>query len=587
MRYGVTQRANALLALALVATTATAPACSLLIDSDTYVLREDAGARDAGPDSGEPTDGGPEDGGPDQGTLVCGSGVCPADQFCHEGECLDCLTNAHCANNLCDPVTGTCLDPVTSCDACGGSDACVDHPNGGGKVCLECDRDADGFPSSWSLCSGEAPGRPRDCDDANGQRFPGAAPICGDTVMQGCPAPAYDDVLGFLGGTIEEFGRLPNLQVEVGVDPMVQLSTVAREGAYLARPGDDEDAARWVFGFVYNGEAEVRSIQIRGFRPDTGTYDWDTVGGPLRNLANWPIDTGKTRAFAMDAFAGTFRYAAAGDIASVATVNLMQHSGSGIETLSTVTEPAGFLAPLAIIGGTTPQLISRIDRQVPVVDGRRLWSQTNDTTTGAFTVIPGPGTFLLDAEGDHVFYTPSGRATGEAWDGVAAQGVNTGGSAGITSLMTGPSRFSRDPATGTITGLLPYADGLRVVRFVCTGPGLANCTSTATAIQPHLQNLTVFDMEVLNDVIYVIHVQGKQLMLDIFTHSALTLVRRTPVSIPLIREQDVPLPVTRVSSVDTHIQMGSLHAEIVVGALIDTGTSGTLMATGLRACAER
>lgn len=583
MRYGLTRVANALLTLALLASVTSAPACSLIIDSDTYVSREDAGPRDAGPDTGEPTDGSTSD----QGSVVCGSQFCADDEFCRDNQCVECLTNQHCTNNLCDPAGGVCLDPVSTCDACGANEACVDHPNGGGKVCVKCDQDGDGFPSTWSLCAGEAPGRARDCDDTNAQRFPGAAPICSDAVIQGCPSPEYDNVRSFLGGTIEEFGRLPNVQVEVDVDPMVQLSTVAREGDYLGRQGDDGDAARWVFGFVNNGEAEVRSLQIREFQPSSGTYRWDTVGGPLRNVTNWPIGAGMTRAFAMDAFAGTFRYAAAGDSTGSADVYLMSDAGGVIEVEHTIPEPAGFLPPLAITGGTMPQLIYRIDRVVPMTDQRRLLAQTTDATTGVTSIIPGSGTFLLDAEGDYVFYTPTGRATGEVWDGVATQVVNTGSPAGVTTLMTGPSRFSRDPATGAITGLLPYADGLRVVRFVCTGPGLDNCTSTATGVQPHLQNLAVFDMEILNDVIYVIHVQNKQLMLDIFTHSSLMLMRRTAASIPLIRESDVPLPVTRVNSVETHIQTGSLHAEIVIGALFDTGTSGTLMATSLRACSSR
>ncbi|MCA9535099.1 MAG: hypothetical protein KC593_15515 [Myxococcales bacterium] len=563
--------------------------CSLIIDSNQYVERGDAGARDMGgadmsaTDMGD-TDTGVVDQGTDQGPVECNGLTCQVGQFCLNDQlCADCRSNSDCANGVCDQLVGSCVDPVGSCGDCGPGFTCVDHPMSG-KACIKCDRDGDSFVSSWNLCNSVAAGRPRDCDDGDAQRFPGAVPMCADGFLQGCPTPQFDNLVSVIGGAIVELGQLPVFRVAENVPARPQLSTVARAGDYLARPNDDPNAARWVFGFITGGEAELHAIQYRGWNSDLEMHLFDQQGGPLIAGAGWPIEAGKTEAFTVDTFAGSFRFGVAGQVAGERRAVLMQQSGSGFTVSSNVVAEAGFLAPLAIIGGTQADLVYRVDRAVAIGNQRRLVAQVSGQHTSATTVLPDANDFLLDAEGDYVFYTPNGRLTGEVWNGIANAAANTGGP--VASLMSGPARFSRDRATGLVTGILPYVDGVRVVRYACTGAGLDNCASTATSVQSILPGLTTFDFEVHNGVIYLVTAMGNRVVADVLTlDGSLLLTRRTPSAITLIDGASAGQTLSSIVSVETDIDVGTNHVEIVVGAAAESDTAGVLiLGTSVRAC---
>ncbi len=560
--------------------------CSLIIDSSEYVAETDAGVVDSGAVDMGALDTGPADGGDvDQGSVTCGTAVCSGNtphcvalNFCGE-----CLQNSHCANSVCDTLTGSCIDPIPDCTTCAGAnDVCVDHPGGSGKACIRCDRDSDGFTANWNLCDGVAPaGRPRDCNDGDAQQFPGISPICADGALQGCPAPEFDGLIQHLGADVVEFGRTQVYVVANGIGRDAQLSTVARRGDYLSLPGDQANAARWVFGYIDGGEAYLSAVQERGFNPVSGQFGWNVAGGMMRGTSGWPFDANEVTAFTLDAPGDSFRFGGAGKVGGApSTVLMAQNISNGVDILASAAETAGFMPPLALIG---PETQSDLVFRQGSTNSRMLHAQRSGQTQTA-PLLPDAQDYVLDAEGDHVFFNTNSGAVAY-WDGTATLGRNVDGTV-IGASAVGPARFSSDGAGRTI-GLVPYLNGVRVVFLNCTGGGLDNCDTVSTVIQPLLQNMTTFDFEVHDGVLYVAYAAGDSVFLHVLSMSMNgTLTQRTSNPLRIIGPMDLSPAVQSMIAVETDIHRGPNHFEIVVGAVGSTNSGATagILGTGLRAC---
>lgn len=145
--------------------------CSLLLERSEYVgaAEGDAGPGPMDDDAGTPppaTDAGCE----------CGGDT----PFCAGERCVQCTADVHCTGRAtCDTAAGACVSSCASADECGTNEACVE-----GR-CAPCDADGDGFARDLADCDPAAEGA-LDCDDADPSVHPGAVPICGDGVRQGC-----------------------------------------------------------------------------------------------------------------------------------------------------------------------------------------------------------------------------------------------------------------------------------------------------------------------------------------------------------------------------------------------------------------
>ncbi|MBK7773129.1 MAG: hypothetical protein IPI43_03175 [Sandaracinaceae bacterium] len=559
--------------------------CSLVVDSGQYVARTDAGP----PEDSGTEDGSVEDqGSVDQGPITCNGTVCEQGQYCvDDNSCVECLVDTHCANGLCDPTLGVCINPETDCGACNPDEICTGHP-AGGFACLNCDRDQDGFLSTLSLCDAIFP----DCNDLDAQQYPGAAPKCGDGLFQGCATPEYDSLRALLP-TIAEIARMPVQLVseELAVDS--QLSTVAMPGDYFDELTGDPNAAYWVFGFRTNdSEAQVSRTQYEGFNSSTVLHEWEGLATRMSNRVGWPIDAGKVTGFTVDGSAGYLNYAASGDVALLgeARVYLIADDGTNLIETANELQSAGFRPPLAIIGGTNPDVIYR-DDNAGFSGYSRLRSLRSGAATAAWVTIPSDLEFTLDGEGEHVFWRNAEGLTGEVWDAVATTPDTVAAPPTVAAVMTGPARFSRDPTTGRLIGILPYDSGLRVVEYTCTAPGLDNCTAVASDIQSVLPALTHFDFEVLSGAIYLFSAglgDGLlEIQLSVFTLDDALGLNSVLGPMPFISSNNPEVgTLFGVYAIESALQVGSGHAEIVVGTSVNRGAV-SLAASGLRFCVSQ
>lgn len=311
-------------------------------------------------------------------------------------------------------------------------------------------------------------------------------------------------------------------------------------------------------------------------------------GAPLHGSPGWPFDENEVTAFTLDATGETgpgrrfYRFGAAGKIGGDSNTVLLAQSMSNpglIDEISRAAETVGFLPPLAIIGTATD--FDLIFRSGGFAGNRMLHSQPEGQTAVA-PVAPDAVAYVYEAEGEHIFYRTNAGSIGY-WDGVANAGrtvdmTGTGGNA------VGPARFATD-GMNTV-GLIPYLTGVRVVSFGCPGGMFDNCETVTSDIQPVLPNMNVFDFELRDNVLFVAFAMGDSVMLHVLTLNAGTLSVRTPQALRIIGPNDSNPTLQSIVAVETDINVGPNHVEIVVGAAAATtgGPSAAIVATALRAC---
>ncbi len=250
--------------------------------------------------------------------------------------------------------------------------------------CVACDADGDGTYAPDSTCDAMAGDAARDCDDDDGDIYPGAPPVCGDGKINGCDAGPESFRTALSVGEIGALGveritpmvtgdDLSSLALDVTADtgavaPVVVMAwaTESNGGRFLA--ADPNDLSRLsAFGIGIDTVAvDLRSISdtgavIRALRQGT------TAGVELTTIAfsaTDPTTLGTPAGYAFDD--GPCASAAeAGDIASNLVVDatgaavwLLGGSARGVhvtdaDVVSCFTMPAGAYR----LAGTTSEVV--------------------------------------------------------------------------------------------------------------------------------------------------------------------------------------------------------------------------------------
>ena len=125
----------------------------------------------------------------------------------------------------------------------------------------------------------------------------------------------------------------------------------------------------------------------------------------------------------------------------------------------------------------------------------------------------------------------------------------------------------------------------------CTAPGLDNCTAVASDIQSVLPALTHFDFEVLSGAIYLFSAglgDGLlEIQLSVFTLDDALGLNSVLGPMPFISSNNPEVgTLFGVYAIESALQVGSGHAEIVVGTSVNRGAV-SLAASGLRFCVSQ
>lgn len=217
------------------------PGCSLLLGSASFAAGVDAGVdasapRDAAADAAQRLDSGARDAGP----PCAGDGDCGGDdEICESGSCVS------------------------------------------------CDADRDSFYDGRAGCSLLRNGAPADCDDSAATVYPGAAPICGDGLLNGCLEMPTTITMAL---DAQEIGVLPPVEI-YRTGPGVDIQSLSL--AAVTSAGGARDAAVAVLLFAGGThEPAILPFDHQAIAPTTSMVPaptarpWESV----RSVEVWSAD---------------------------------------------------------------------------------------------------------------------------------------------------------------------------------------------------------------------------------------------------------------------------------------------------------
>lgn len=418
----------------------------------------------------------------DGSMLDASVGSCTADRIATctaAGEFCDPATGgcvANCTNAICMALSATtpiCNASGTACVGCTGDIQCGASGLCESGACVECDGDDDGFPSDEGRCSEVRPLLPRDCRNDDPSIYPGALPICNNTIDESCAGPE-----GIAGGLANEFGRYAPVSVPfpIGTDRPSRLRI------FMLEPGR-------ALIFLVAGNAG-RTVSIAFANLDEGTIESNETLEDILGSSGFPL----VRSDAIRLPNGNPLIAMFSSSGANAQVIRAEYDvASGEWASSTTNHPldGAFLTGFSQTGDAA--LVRRADGNEYVVTAGTTAAEPDEPRVFAFGIdmasvlsVAPPGTITsprpwIESTGDAaVFASPTGEVrfwTGEAGGGDQSRVARTltapvGGGAFVP--VRNGSEFNR------IAFLVPTVSTLEAFTLGCTtSDPLHQCTTLA------------------------------------------------------------------------------------------------------------